>query len=260
MSHKRKTSIEQAILDYKAGLEKYPNSTILNVGLKLHMAHTFLRIQPEKSCKICEEILEDLKEDDCPYHEILQIRVDIVMSKFYAGQYADALEKCEEALQIARSVNASYQMGRLYNIYAAILLVLGDTDEAETYFSRSYHEFHESGNHLFAWRAEFNLAQLLFTRNKEKEAVRKFKTLYNSGIPDLGERVQSLTLENPELAAFLYTIRILKEKGQYKGNAIVKSLQHNEIYAQMADCDNETFLKALNELSYIHNNYLIILG
>lgn len=260
LSHKRKTSIEHAIQDYNAGLEKYPNSTILNVGLKLHQAHAFLRIQPEKSCKICEEILEDLKEDDCPYHEILQIRVDIVMSKFYARQYADALEKCEEALQIARSVNASYQMGRLYNIYAAILLVLGDTDEAETYFSRSYHEFHESGNHLFAWRAEFNLAQLLFMRAKEKEAVRKFKTLYNSGIPDLGERVQSLTLENAELAAFLYTIRILKEKGQYKENAITKLLQHNEIYAQMADCDNETFLRALNELSYIHNNYLIILG
>ena len=260
LSHKRKTSIEQAIRDYKEGLEKYPESTILNVGLKLHQAHTFLRIQPEKSCKICEEVLEDLKEDDCPYHEILQIRVDIVMSKFYAGQYADALEKCEEVLQIARSVNASYQMGRLYNIYAAILLVLGDTDEAEIYFSRSYHEFQESGNHLFTWRAEFNLAQLLSTHDKEKEAVRRFKALYNSGIPDLVERVQNLTLENAELAAFLYTTRILKEKGQYKENAIAKLLQHNEIYAQMAECDNETFLKALNKLSYIHNDYLIILG
>ena len=259
LSHKRKTSIEQAIQDYKAGLEKYPNSTILNVGLKLHQAHTFLRIQPTKSCKICEELLEDLKEDDCPYHEILQIRVDIVMSKFYAGQYEDALGKCEEVLQIARSVNASYQMGRLYNIYAAILLVLGNTDEAETYFTRSYHELRESGNHLFAWRAEFNLAQLLL-RDKEKGAVRKFKTLYNSGIPDLGERVQSLTLENAELAAFLYTIRILKAKGQYKENATAKLLQHNEIYAQIADCDNEIFFKALNELSYIHKDYLIILG
>lgn len=260
LSHKRITSIEQAIQDYEEGLEKYPDSTILNVGLKLHQAHTFLRKQPEKSCEICEGVLENLKEDDCPYHEILQIRVDIVMSKFYAGQYTDALEKCEEVLQIARSVNASYQMGRLYNIYAAILLVLGDMDEAESYFSRSYHEFQESGNHLFAWRAEFNQAQLLSVRDKEAGAVRKFKALYSGGIPNMEERIQSLTLENAELAAFLYTIRILKEKGQYKENAIAELLQRNEVYAQMADCDNETFIKALKELSYIHNGYLIILG
>ena len=260
LSHKRKTSIQQAIEDYEEGLKKYPESTILNVGLKLHQAHTFLRKQPEKSCEICEGVLEDLKEDDCPYHEILQIRVDIVMSKFYAGQYTDALEKCEEVLQIARSVNASYQMGRLYNIYASILLMLGDIDEAEAVFSRAYHEFQESGNHLFAWRAGFNLSQVLLMCGKEKEAVRRFKALYNNEIPNLKERVENLSLENAELTAFLYTVRILKEKGLYKENETSKLLQSNETFALLSECDNETFYKELDQLSYMHKGCLIILG
>ena len=260
LSHKRKTSIQQAIEDYEEGLKKYPESTILNVGLKLHQAHTFLRKQPEKSCEICEGVLEDLKEDDCPYHEILQIRVDIVMSKFYAGQYTDALEKCEEVLQIARSVNASYQMGRLYNIYASILLMLGDIDEAEAVFSRAYHEFQESGNHLFAWRAGFNLSQVLLMRGKEKEAVKRFKALYNNEIPNLKERVENLSLENAELTAVLSTVRILKEKGLYKENEISKLLQSNETFARLSECDNETFYKELDQLSYMHKGCLIILG
>lgn len=260
LSHKRKTSIKQAIEDYKKALEKYPNSTLLNVGLKLHQAHTYLRKQPEKSCEICEGILKNLKEDDCPYHEILQIRIDIVMSKFYARQYAQALKECEDVLQIARSVNASYQMGRLYNIYASVLLMLGDSDKAEINFSRAYHEFQESGNYLFAWRADFNLSQVLLTCSKEKEAIERFKTLYNTEIPNLRERVKSLTLENAELAAFLYTVRILKEKGLYKENETAKLLQDNETYVQMVGNDDETFLKAMDQLSYIHKGYLIILG
>lgn len=260
LSHKRKTTIEQAIEDYKDGLKKYPDSTILNVGLKLHQAHTYLRKQPEKACEICESIMENMKADDCPYHEILQTRIDIVMSKFYAGLYSQALDECEEVLQIASSVNASYQMGRLYNIFAAGLLLMENTDSAETYFIRAYHEFQESGNHLFAWRADFNLAQVLWRHGKKKEAVEKFKALYKGGIPNLKERSQNLTLENAEMVAFLYTVRFLKEKGLYKENEIVKLLHRNEIYVKMSDCDTETFLKALQQLSYIHKDYLVILG
>lgn len=260
LSHKRKTTIEQAIEDYKEGLKKYPDSTILNVGLKLHQAHTYLRKQPEKACEICKSILENMKADDCPYHEILQTRIDIVMSTFYAGLYAQALEECKEVLQIAGSVNASYQMGRLYNIFAAGLLLLEDADAAETYFIRAYHEFQEGGNHLFAWRADFNLAQVLLRHGKKRKAVGKFKALYNGGIPNLKERVQNLTLENAEMAAFLYTSRFLKEKGLYKENETTKLLQSNETYMKMSDCSTETFLEALQQLSYMHKDYLVILG
>lgn len=96
LSHKRKSTIGQAIEDYKEGLQKYPDSTILNVGLKLHQAHTYLRKEPEKCCEICRSILANMKEDDCPYHEILQTRVDIVMSEFYACRYTQAFRDCEE--------------------------------------------------------------------------------------------------------------------------------------------------------------------
>ena len=260
LSHKRKSTIGQAIEDYKEGLLKYPNSTILNVGLKLHQAHTYLRKEPEKSCKICRSILSNMKEDDCPYHEILQTRIDIVMSEFYASQYTQALKDCEEVLQIARSVDASYQMGRLYNIYAASLLMQGNTEAAEINFERSYYEFKESGNELFAWRADFNLSQVLLRLGKEKKAVGNLKALYNGGIPNLKERIRNLTLENAEMTAFLYIVRILKEKGLYKENKTAKLLQYNEIYIQMLNCDNETFSKELKQLSFLHGNYLIILG
>lgn len=260
LSHKRKTTIQQAIEDYKDGLKKYPNSTILNVGLKLHQAHTYLRKYPQKSCEICESILDDLKTDDCPYHEILQIRIDIVMSQFYAGLYIPTLENCEEVLQIASSVNASYQMGRLYNIFAAGLLMLGNTNDAEAYLLRAYHEFQESGNHLFAWRADFNLAQVLLRLGRKREANEKFKALYNGQIPNLKERAQNLTLENAEMVAFLYTVRFLKEKRLYKENETAKLLQSNKIFVKMSCCDTETFLEELQQLSYIHKDYLVILG
>lgn len=260
LSHKRKTTIEQAIEDYKEGLKKYPDSTILNVGLGLHQAHTYLRKQPEKSQKICEELLENLKEDDCPYHEILQTRIDIIMSKFYAGQYEKAMKNCEEVLQIARSVNASYQIGRLYNIYAAGLLMLGDIEGAENNFLRSYYELQESGNRLFAWRAVLNLSQIWLKNKKETEAVEKLEALYNDGIPNLKERIQNLTLENAELIAFIYTVRILKQKGRYRENETAKLLQSNKIYRQMLMCGDEEFFNSLDKLSYIHKEYLIILG
>lgn len=260
LSHKRKSTIEQGIKDYEEGLKKYPDSTILNVGLGLHRAHTYLRKQPQKSQKICEDILKNIKEDDCPYHEILQVRVDIVMSKFYTRHYAEAMENCEEVLQIARSVNASYQMGRLYNIYAAGLLMLGDIDGAETNFLRSYNEFQESGNQLFAWRAVFNLSQIFLKQRKETEAVKKLEILYNGGIPNIKERIQNLTLENVELVAFLYTVRILKQKGQYRENETANLLQNNKLYEQMLVCDDETFFNSLDKLSYMHKEYLIVLG
>lgn len=260
LSHKRKSTIGQAIEDYKEGLLKYPDSTILTVGLKLHQAHTYLRKEPEKSCEICRSILANMKEDDCPYHEILQTRIDIVMSEFYSGQYAQALKDCGEVLQIARSVDASYQMGRLYNIYAAGLLMQGNTEAAEISFERSYYEFKESGNELFAWRADFNLSQVLLRLGKEKKAVGKLIALYNGGIPNLKERIRNLTLENAEMTAFLYTVRILKEKGLYKENETAKLLQDNEIYMRMSGCDNESFSKELEQLSFLHGNYLIILG
>ena len=260
LSHKRKTSIEQAIEDYKNGLERYPDSTILNVGLGLHQAHTYLRKQPEKAQEICKNILENMKEDDCPYHEILQTRIDIVMSKFYAGQYEKAMEDCKEVLQIARSVNASYQIGRLYNIYAAGLLMNGDIEGAETNFARSYNEFRESGNQLFAWRANFNLSQILLKNGKEKDALKEFNALFKDGIPNLKEHIQNLTLENAEMAAFLYTVRILKKKGQYRDNKIAKSLRDNEIFVRLSECDDKIFFSLLKQFSYIHKDYLIILG
>ena len=260
LSHKRKTSIEQAIEDYKDGLKKYPDSTILRVGLGLHQAHIYIRKQPEKSQKICESILANMKEDDCPYHEILQTRIDIVMSKFYAKQYEKAMEDCEEVLQIARSINASYQIGRLYNIYGAGFLMNGDIENAETNFTRSYNEFWESGNQLFAWRAIFNLSQILLKSGKEKEAIKGFKTLYKDAIPNLKEHIQNLTLENAEMAAFLYTVRILKKKGQYRENKTAKLLRDNEIFSRLSECDDKIFLSSLKQLSYIHKDYLIILG
>lgn len=260
LSHKRKSSIVHAIKDFEEGLKKYPNSTILNIGFGLHCAHTYLRLHPEKSEKICEELLDNIKEDDCSYHEILQTRIDIVMYQFYSGQYEKAMKNCEEVMQIACSVNASYQMGRLYNIYAAGLLMLGDIDGAVNNFFRSYNEFQESGNHLFAWRAVFNLSQIMLKQGQELKAEKNLKSLLNNEIPNLKERIQHLTLENAELVAFLYTVRILKQKGQYSDNETTKLLHNNKIYEHMLTCDDKEFFNTLDKLSYMHQEYLIILG
>ncbi len=260
LSHKRITSIEQAIKDYENSLKKYPESTILKIGLSLHKAHTYLRKQPDTARSICQNLLESIKNKDCPFHEILQIRIDIIMAEFYLKQYDKALEDCKEVLQIARSVNAAYQMGRLYNIYAACVLMFGDEKEAFDYFTKARYEFQESGNILFEWRAIFNMAQLLLRTGQHQDALEYFYKLFNNGIPNLSERAEKLSLENTEMAAFLYTVRILKENGQYKENKLTKILSVNNKYTVMEKMDEESFKCLLNNLFYIHKDYLIILG
>lgn len=260
LSHKRKTSIEQAIEDYKTGLKKYPDSVMLKIGLNLHEAHTYLRKNPSKVIKICENLLNDIKGEDCPYNEILQIRVDIIMAKFYDQRYQEVLYECEDLLQIAKSINAVYQIGRLFNIYAACLLALQRIDEAEACFMRSYNEFQKSGNILFGWRAIFNLSQLILEKGQRKKALNNFLKLFNNGIPNISERISDLTLENSEMVAFLYTVRILKENGQYKENELTKKFCMNKIYMYEIELNDEDFFQSLSQLSYMHNNYLIILG
>lgn len=260
LSHKRITSIEQAITDYENSLKKYPESTILKIGLYLHKAHTCLRKQPSVAQEICQNLLEEVMNKDCPFHEILQIRIDIVMAEFYSKQYGKALNDCKEALQIARSVNAAYQIGRLYNIYAACVLMFNNEKEALDYFTKARYEFQESGNILFEWRAIFNLAQLLLRTGQCQEGLEYFHKLFNDGIPNLSERIADLSLENSEMAAFLYTTRILKKNGQYKENELTKIFSINNKYMTMEKMDDESFTCVLNNLSYIHDDYLIILG
>lgn len=260
LSHKRKTSINQAIQDYKMALEKYPDSSILKIGLNLHEAHTYLRKEPAKTIEICENLLMSINQDTCPYHEVLQIRIDIVMAKFYSKKYREALINCEEVLQISRSINAAYQNGRLLNIYASCLLMQDQDDEAENNFTRAFNEFQESGNTLFGWRALFNMSQLLLKKGKEKKALKNFCKLIDNGIPNLKERIKTLSLENAEMVAFLYTVRILKSYGQYKENEVTKLLHTNEIYRKTEKLDKQSFEKLLNQFSYMHEEYLIILG
>lgn len=260
LSHKRKSSLAQAIIDYENSLKKYPQSAILKIGLYLHKAHAYLRKQPVVAQKICQNLLEDVRNKDCPFHEILQIRIDIVMAGFYSKQYERALDDCKETLQIARSVNAAYQIGRLYNIYAACLLMFNNEKEALDYFTKARYEFQESGNILFEWRATFNLAQLLLRTGQTKDGLKFFQQLFNNGIPNLNERIAELSLENSEMAAFLYTVRILKKNGQYKENELTNMLNKNNEFTTMEQMEEDSFKQLLNSLSYLHDNYLIILG
>lgn len=260
LSHKRKSTIHQAVKDYNDSLKQYPESTILQVGLCLHQAHIYLRKEPRKTADICQKLLENVASKNCPFHETLQIRIDIVMAEFYSKQYEKALCDCREVLQIAQSVNAAYQIGRLYNIYAACLLMKGGIEEAISYFTKARFEFKESGNTLFEWRSLFNQAQILLKTGNGKKAMEHFKDLYNGGIPNLSERETSLTVENSEFVAFLYIVRLLKAKGQYIENNISQSLNSNVEYLHMKELSESDFNQILNKFSYIHADYLIVLA
>ena len=84
LSHKRKTSIQQAILDLEQSLKKYPNNALLKISLVLHQAHINLRNNPSNTEELCKKLLQDIEGMECPYHEYLQIHVDILIAEFYA--------------------------------------------------------------------------------------------------------------------------------------------------------------------------------
>lgn len=69
-----------------------------------------------------------------------------------------------------------------------------------------------------------------------------------------------ISLDNTEFVAFLYTVRILIENKQYKENATVKLFLPNKTYTDIVNMSSEEFYEAMNKLSYIHNDCLIILG
>ena len=260
LSHKRKTSIQQAILDLEQSLKKYPNNALLKISLVLHQAHINLRNNPSNTEELCKKLLQDIEGMECPYHEYLQIHVDILIAEFYAKKYEQCSSDCEKVLQMAHSLGAAYQIGRLLNIKASCQLIFHSYYEAEKNYERSIIEFSESGNSLLGWRALFNKAQLYLCEGKKSKALKIFNKLYNGIIPNLTERMTYISLDNTEFVAFLYTVRILIENKQYKENATVKLFLPNKTYTDIVNMSSEEFYEAMNKLSYIHNDCLIILG
>lgn len=260
LSHKRLTTLQQGISDFKEGLRKYPDCILLTNAVTVHEAHQFLRIAPKKTYQMCSDLVKLVENTDCFYNEVIQARVDMAMAAFYSGDYKCSLKEAGKNYEIARANNISFQEGRTMNIVAANELMNGDVDSALSDFKRSWLIFKESGNHLFMWRPSFNIGQIYYKTGKVENALKHYKNFLENEIINVEERKEELTLHNCEMVCILYIARIFRENGRYKEAESIKKMYENSCFSNYYNLDNDAFEAKLSELSYIHKGYIIILG
>lgn len=260
LSHKRLTTLQQGISDFKEGLEKYPDCILLTNAVTVHEAHQFLRTDPQKTYQMCSELVKLIENTDCFYNEVIQARVDMAMAAFYSGDYKCSLREAGRDYEIARANNISFQEGRTMNIVAANELMSGDVETALLDFKRAWLIFKESGNHLFMWRPSFNIGQIYYKSGKVEKALKHYRNFLENEIINVQERKGELTLMNCEMVCILYIARIFRENGRYKEAETIRKTYDNACFNQYFDLDNETFVAKLSELSYMHKGYIIILG
>ena len=260
LSHKRLTTLQEGIEDFKEGLLKYPNSILLKYAVDVHEAHQFLRTDPLRTNKMCQILVALIENTDCFYNEIIQVRVDIAMSAFYSGNYKNAFLEAQRDYDIAQANNISYQEGRSMNIMAACHLMNGNIDEGYSCFKKSYHIFKESGNHLFMWRPSFNIGQIYYRRGKVSKALMHYQKFLQNEITNISERLPNLMLSNSEMVCLIYIARILRKNGKYKEADALYEKYKNPCFEYCYNISDEEFESVLSKLHYIHNGFIIILG
>ena len=260
LSHKRLTTLEQGIQDFKEGLNKYPGSILLKYAVDGHEAHQHLRSDPKKTNDMCRKLVSLIENTDCFYNEVLQVRVDIAMSAFYAGEYENALGEAQRDYEIARANSISFQEGRSMTIIAACHLMNRKVEDAFWTFKKAYHCFEDSGNHLFMWRPSFNIGQIYYRTGEINKALEHYENFLDHEITNLKERLPNLTLHNCELACLIYIARIYRENGRQKEADALYEKYQNPCFTTHYKQSNDEFQAALTQLHYLHDDYLIVLG
>lgn len=260
LSHKRVTTLAQGIADMKNGMKKYPGSILLKSSICLHEAHSYLRQDPQKTFQMCSDLIKIVENSTCYFNEILQVRVDAAMAAFYAGDYNYSKKEAQKDYEIARSNNIAYQEGRTLNILAANQLVLLNTEKALETFKKSYHTFQTSGNLLFLWRPSFNIAQIYNKTGRVEEALKCYERIVNIEMKNVEERKDTLSIENSELVCLLHIIRVFNQAGLHEAAKQIQDRYGNASWDEYLLLTDEEFLCTLERYSYVHNEYILILG
>lgn len=260
LSHKRLTTLQEGIKDFKEGLLKYPNCALLKYAVDVHEAHQFLRNEPLKTNTMCRNLVALIENTDCFYNEIIQVRVDIAMSAFYFGNYKNAFQEAQKDYNIAQANDISYQEGRSMNIMAACHLMNGNIDEGYFCFKKAYHIFKESGNHLFMWRPSFNIGQIYYKYGKISKALKHYQKFLQHEITNISERLPNLTLSNSEMACLVYIARILRKNSKCKEADVLYEKYKTPCFEYYYNISDQEFETALSKLHYVHNGFIIILG
>lgn len=259
LSHKRLTSLQQGITDFKEGYKRYPNCILLKNAIIVHEAHQFLHTDPLKTYAMCNELVSLIENTDCFYNEVIQARVDVAMAAFYSKNYKKAFYESRKDYDIAQANSISYQEGRAMNIIAACFLINGNMDEGYLHFKKSYNIFKESGNNLFMWRPSFNIGQIYYKLGRINKALEHYRKLLHE-LTNVTERLQHLSLLNSEMVCLIYIARVLRENGKCKEADTLYRKYRNSCFEYYYKTNEQEFKNALADLHYIHNDFIIILG
>lgn len=160
---------------FSEGVQKYKDSYYGMAAFLSQRGNRLLKTDPLSATKAYLKILEIVHGKNYPYQEILHTRIDVAMSYFLAGKYADSKSWGKDGLAVAQSVGIPAQAGRACNILGCCYAAEGKLSKSRLLFQESISMLEEANAAIYLWRAQLNLASVLldgdYDRAKAEELI-----------------------------------------------------------------------------------------
>lgn len=157
---------------FKEGAQRYPSSYYVRAALLSQEGNQLLKCNPDAAAEKYKELIKTVNGELYPYQEVLHTKIDIAMSFFLAGKFRQSQIWVKKAIEESSTLNMYFQKGRAENIYGCCLAAQADYNNSMEKFQNSIYLLEMSKSQLYLWRAQLNLASVLFFRNPGDEKVK----------------------------------------------------------------------------------------
>lgn len=157
---------------FKEGAQRYPSSYYVRAALLSQEGNQLLKCNPDAAAEKYKELIKTVNGELYPYQEVLHTKIDIAMSFFLAGKFRQSQIWGKKAIEESSTLNMYFQKGRAENIYGCCLAAQADYNNSMEKFQNSIYLLEMSKSQLYLWRAQLNLASVLFFRNPGDEKVK----------------------------------------------------------------------------------------
>lgn len=166
---------------FKDGLNKYPESYYCKASLLSQEGNHYLKHDPKISVNKYSDLLKIVEGKLYPYREVLHTRVDISMSYFLCGDYAESIKWANESINISEPIGLLSQKGRALNILGCCYGALHEYERAKDCFEDSMILLINSNAQIYSWRAQMNYASILLHEDMSSEkAITILQDIYNN--------------------------------------------------------------------------------
>lgn len=173
LSIKISNSGEEAEKIFFEGKTLYPQSYYAQAALLSQEGNQLLKYNPSSAINKYQKLLETVKNKQYPYQEVLHTKIDIAMAFFLSGKFYESEIWSKESSEEASSINMLSQKGRAKNIYGCCLTAQKQYPKCIEVFEESITLLEMSKSIIYLWRAQLNLASVLFFQSEKIELAKQ---------------------------------------------------------------------------------------